>query len=46
MPGGDLTTGAKYTKHRSYPYAAITSSGLEEKTAILQICETLGSIRK
>lgn len=42
VPGGNLTRGAKYSKHRSYLYAAITSSGLEEKTAVLRICETLG----
>lgn len=42
VPGGGLTRGAKYSKHRSYLYAAIISSGLEEKTAVLRICETLG----
>lgn len=42
VPGGDLIRGAKYSKHRSYLYAAITSSGHEEKTAVLRICEALG----
>ncbi len=45
-PGGDLTRGAKYSKHRSYLYAAITSSGLDEKTAVLRICETVCSMSK
>ena len=42
VPGGDLIRGAKYSKHRSYLYAAIPSSGLEEKTAVMRICEALG----
>lgn len=41
VPGGDLIRGAKYSKHRSYLYAAIASSGLNEKTAVLRICEAL-----